>query len=178
MTSLYIVLNQIKTIAEEAAQSLGKPTQVFLPEADTPIPDSWLFSLNVVLTHLVRNSIDHGFTNRGGDIWFRTPPSSSSSMWTLEIEDSGIGVSLEKIKSRAIEHGLIKSDDTPSRNALLEFLFYPGFTTQDTPNLYSGHGIGMDVVRHEIVKLGGQIHLIQNENRGLMIRIEIPKPSQ
>jgi len=175
VTSLFTILDQIKKVADETATALGKPVQIHFPPKDSLIAPTWQLPLTLVLTHLVRNSIDHGFAQDGGEIWFRTPP--SDSMWILEMEDSGAGVSLEKIKVRAVQLGLLMDDDNPSRNALLELLFYPGFTTRESSTPYSGRGIGMDIVLHEILKLGGQIHLLQNEKKGLQIQIEIPLTS-
>jgi len=173
VTSLFTVLEKIKHLAELTATSLGKSVRIIFPNADSEIPDHWQLPLTLALTHIVRNSIDHGLRDQPGEIRFQVPPQPLGMNWVLEIEDNGQGVDFEKIKARGIDLGLIESNDAPSRNALLELLFYPGFSTQKDPNEYSGRGIGMDIIRHEIVKLGGHVHLTQLEKKGLQVRIEI-----
>lgn len=135
------------------------------------------------LLHLIRNAVDHGiespeirernqksrvgrielrFANLGGEI-------------SVEIEDDGAGMDLERIKQKAKERGLLtKAEEEYTREELLELCFLPGFSTCDNTSEFSGRGVGMDVVYQTVEQLGGHIRLESELGKGSEVHVTLP----
>jgi two-component system chemotaxis sensor kinase CheA len=169
-------------LVHDLGRQLGKQVELKLSGQTTEVDKTVLEKLGDPLTHLVRNSLDHGIEkpevrrsrgkpetgtlsirafHRGGDI-------------VVELEDDGGGLDLQKILSRARERGLVGPDETLTDDAIRELIFAPGFSTADTVSDVSGRGVGMDVVRRNIKAIGGQIHMSSVYGQGTRTTLRLP----
>lgn len=176
------VLSRFPRLVHDLGRQLGKEVELKLSGQTTEVDKTVLEKLGDPLTHLVRNSLDHGIErpevrrargkpetgslsirafHRGGDI-------------VVELEDDGGGLDLSKILARARERGLVGPDEALSDEAVRELIFAPGFSTADTVSDVSGRGVGMDVVRRNINAIGGQIQMTSVQGQGTRITLRLP----
>lgn len=133
------------------------------------------------IEHLLRNCLIHGIElpeerkriGKSPQGLIKIDISVDGSFIIFNIEDDGAGISVEKIKEKALEKGLIEHDVEYSKQELLELIFKPGFTTA-TLTQNAGRGIGMDVVRNEVLSLGGSIKIETEEGKGSQFVIALP----
>jgi two-component system chemotaxis sensor kinase CheA len=171
-------------VVRDLAITCGKQVRLETEGADTELDRTILEAIKDPLTHLVRNAIDHGIEPRDRRLAAGKGPTGTLTLRAyheggkviLEINDDGGGINTEKVKARAIERGLI----TPERAAVMSehelqnLIFLPGFSTADAVSNVSGRGVGMDVVKTNIEKIGGSIDLQSRLGRGTSIKIRIP----
>lgn len=127
------------------------------------------------LTHLIRNAFAHGFNNqKTGKI--NIDAFLHSSFVILSIKDNGNGIDIEKIKKKALELSYISLSEcqTMSSKAWYDYIFKPGFSTMTHVNKTSGRGVGLDVVRENIIKLKGSIEVLSAPKKGTEFRIKLP----
>ena len=151
---------------------------------DTELDRSLLEAIRDPLTHLIRNAVDHGIEpphvreSRGkprpGRVLLRAY--HESGQVHLEITDDGGGIDLQRIRQRALDHDLISAQqaDAMSDQELSQLIFLPGFSTAEKVTAVSGRGVGMDVVRTNIERIGGSIELQNRPGLGTTVRITIP----
>ena len=166
----------------DIAQSTGKQLQLELHGDETEMDKSMLEMLGDPLTHLVRNAADHGIEapeiRRAagkpeiGVITLRA--FHRSGRIVIEISDDGAGIDTDKVRSKAIERGLISPDAQLSVDQLRMLLFEPGFSTRETISDLSGRGVGMDVVRRNVQQLHGTVALSSELGLGSTVTIELP----
>jgi len=94
----------------------------------------------------------------------------------VEVQDDGAGISTAKIVKRAIQKGMISPDDCLSTHEIYELIFRPGFSTSDSVTALSGRGVGLDVVRSNVQKIGGSIQIDSEEGRGTRFILQVPLP--
>lgn len=176
------VLSRFPRLVHDLSRQLGKQVELKLSGQTTEVDKTVLEKLGDPLTHLVRNSLDHGIEkpelrrargkpetgvlsirafHRGGDI-------------VVELEDDGGGLDLVKILARAKERGLVGPDDQLNDDQIRELIFAPGFSTADTVSDVSGRGVGMDVVRRNIKAIGGQIQMSSVQGQGTRTTLRLP----
>ncbi|MBF0350403.1 MAG: hybrid sensor histidine kinase/response regulator [SAR324 cluster bacterium] len=184
MQSINNVFSKFPRIVRDLSRNLNKKIELQLEGQDVELDRTILESLSDPLTHLIRNAADHGIElpeerRRAkkpdvGKILLKA--SHEEGMVLLEISDDGKGMSLHKIKAKAVEKGLFTTAqlDVMSERDLLNLVFHPGFSTAERVTNVSGRGVGMDVVRRNIEQLGGFIHLRSRENIGTRIEISLP----
>jgi two-component system chemotaxis sensor kinase CheA len=136
------------------------------------------------LTHLIRNAIDHGLetpevrmaTGKPAEGVVRLSPYHEGGQVIIEIADDGAGIDAERIRAKAIERGVVSAEDAQrmSPKELYGLIFMPGFSTAKTVTNVSGRGVGMDVVKTNIEKIGGSVDLDSTPGQGTTIRIKIP----
>jgi two-component system chemotaxis sensor kinase CheA len=136
------------------------------------------------LTHIIRNSVDHGIEEpetrvRGGKkaeglLYLRAY--HESGQVNMEISDDGKGIDIDKVRARAIERGLITGSDGArlSDREIMQFIFHPGFSTAATVTNVSGRGVGMDVVKTNIERIGGTVDIMSERGKGTTLKIKIP----
>jgi len=166
----------------DIAQATGKQLRLEVVGAETEIDKSMLELLGDPLTHLVRNAADHGIeaadVRHGagkpeeGVITLRAYHRSGKIL--IEISDDGAGIDTEKVRSKAIERGLIGPDSTLSAEQLRMLIFEPGFSTSETVSELSGRGVGMDVVKRNVQQLHGTVALSSEKGSGSTVSIELP----
>ncbi len=178
------VFNKFPRIVRDLARGARKQVQLQIEGAETELDRSIIEVIKDPLTHMVRNSIDHGIESPEIRTQKEKPPVGTLIMRAyheggqviIEIQDDGAGIDPERIKKKAVEKGVISPDQAnllSDREALM-LIFQPGFSTAETVTNISGRGVGMDVVKTNIEKLGGTVELKSEVNVGTTVRIKIP----
>ncbi len=178
------VFNKFPRIVRDLSKSAQKQVQLKIEGAETELDRSIIESIKDPLTHMVRNSIDHGIEPPDVRVQKGKPAAGTLVMRAyheggqviIEIQDDGAGIDPEKIKQKAVEKGVItqeQAEQLGNRDALM-LIFQPGFSTAEKVTNISGRGVGMDVVKTNIEKLGGTVELQSEVGRGTTVRIKIP----
>jgi len=178
------VFNKFPRIVRDLARSTGKKVNLHIEGADTELDRSIIEAIKDPLTHLVRNSIDHGIEPPDERAQVGKPPVGTLVMRAyheggqviIEIEDDGRGIDIEKVKKKAVEKGLVTPEEAErmSDHEALNLIFRPGFSTAEKVTNISGRGVGMDVVKTNIERLGGSIEIRSVKGSGTTVRIKIP----
>jgi len=175
---------KLPRIIRDLSHELGKKIDLVMKGAETELDRQVLDLIKDPLTHMVRNSADHGLempddrTAAGkselGTILLNAFHEGGHII--IEISDDGRGLSIEKIKQKAIDNGLTTEAEIETMNdqQIQQFIFKPGFSTAAQVTAVSGRGVGMDVVRTNIEKIGGTIELNSIEGKGSKFTIKIP----
>jgi len=169
-------------VVRDVAKELDKEIELAISGAETELDKTVVEKIGDPLMHLVRNSLDHGIEStalrigRGKSACGRVSLNAyhDSGSVVIEVADDGGGLDRDKIRAKAIEHGLIAATDTLSDKELYNLIFEPGFSTADKVSKLSGRGVGMDVVRRNIVGLRGTIAVASSEGRGTTFTIRLP----
>lgn len=178
------VFNKFPRIVRDLARSTGKKVNLRIEGADTELDRSIIESIKDPLTHLVRNAIDHGLEDPDTRVQLGKPPVGTlvlrayheGGQVVIEIEDDGRGIDVNKIKQKAVERGLISPSEAEklSDREALALIFKPGFSTAEKVTNISGRGVGMDVVKTNVEKLGGSIDIQTVLGAGTTVRLKIP----
>ena len=178
------IFSKMPRIVRDLSQSLGRRVNLRLEGQETELDKSLLEAIKDPLTHAVRNSLDHGIEPPAVREAAGKDPEGTLSLRALqegshvviEVSDDGAGIDVAKVRAKAIERGLI----TPERAALLaerellQLIFLPGFSTAAQVTNVSGRGVGMDVVRTNVEKIGGKVEIDSRPGKGTMLRMRIP----
>jgi two-component system chemotaxis sensor kinase CheA len=181
MMPMDYVFSRFPRMVRDLASRLGKRVDFITDGSTTELDKGLIEKIIDPLTHLVRNSIDHGIeipivrkesgktetgklalsaSNRGGSI-------------VIEVSDDGAGLSRERILNKALENGLAVSESMTD-SEVWQLIFAPGFSTADVVTDVSGRGVGMDVVKRNIGAMGGAIDIKSIKGRGTTISISLP----
>ena len=184
MQPIGTVFNKFPRIVRDLSRQLGKKVNLKLEGTETELDRSIIEAIKDPLTHLVRNSIDHGIELPEERVSLGKPEEGllvmrayhEGGQVVIEIEDDGLGIDVEKIKRKAIEKGLLdpREAERMSEKEILLLIFKPGFSTAEQVTQVSGRGVGMDVVKTNIEKLGGTIELNTMKSKGTTVRVKIP----
>mgnify|MGYP006431913451 CR=1 FL=1 len=178
------VFNPLPGVVREISRKLGKEVNLVLEGKDTELDRSVLEGVKDPLTHILRNSLDHGFEmpeerekagkTREGHLLVRA--FHEGGQVVIEIRDDGRGVNVEKVSEIAIEKGILTEAQLEgmNENQKAELIFAAGFSTAEQVSEVSGRGVGMDVVRSNIVALGGSVELDSKWGRGTSLKLKIP----
>ncbi len=184
MVKVERVFSKFPRMVRDLARKLGKKVEFVMEGLDTELDRTVLDEISDPLIHLIRNAVDHGIEmpeerkaagkNEVGRI--RLAAWRDRNNVIIEIEDDGRGIDVEKVKRKAIERGIIteKEAENMSEEELKMLIFAPGFSTRDEVSEISGRGVGMDVVKSTVEKLGGSVKLISEKGKGTKIRIRLP----
>lgn len=184
MQPIGTVFNKFPRIVRDLAKSLGKKVNLHLEGTETELDRSIIEAIKDPLTHLVRNAIDHGIEppeervqvgkREEGTVYLRAYQEGGQVV--IEIEDDGKGIDVERIRKKAIEKGFITAEEAQKarESDLLALIFKPGFSTAEKVTQVSGRGVGMDVVKTNIEKLGGTIEINTIYGKGTTVRVKIP----
>lgn len=169
-------------IARDTACDQNKQITVRLSGVDTELDKEIIEAITDPLKHIVRNCVDHGIEPPGertaagkpaeGVIEFRAYQKGGKIF--VEISDDGRGLDVEKIHSLAVSKELLKPGDALDSDTLLEFICRPGFSTAESVTTLSGRGVGMDVVKTQVERLGGTIHVQTQPGKGTTFRLSLP----
>ncbi|MFN3383320.1 MAG: chemotaxis protein CheA [Archaeoglobaceae archaeon] len=182
MVKVERVFNKFPRMVRDLARKLGKKVEFTMEGLDTELDRSVLDEMSDPIMHLVRNAVDHGIESPEERIVagksevgkIKLSAKREKSNVVIEIEDDGRGLDLEKIKRKAVEKGLIAENTNLSDEEIKALIFLPGFSTKDTPTEISGRGVGMDVVKTTVERLGGSLKLISEKGKGTKIKIILP----
>ncbi len=175
---------KLPRLVRDLANELGKKIELDMRGADTELDRQVLELIKDPLTHMVRNSGDHGLENPAERRAAGKPDTGrillnayhQGGHIIIEIGDDGRGLPVEKIRSKALSQGLATEAELAQMNEhdVLRFIFRPGFSTAQQITSVSGRGVGMDVVKTNIERIGGTIELRSKEGRGSTFTIKIP----
>lgn len=182
MVPVKTTFQKMQRIVRDTAQLLNKDVLLMLTGEETELDKSILENINDPLVHLIRNSVDHGIepaekrTVAGksvqGKVWLKAFHRSGKLI--IEVVDDGAGLDAEKLKKMALAKGIIKATDVLTEVECFKLIFAPGFSTKEQVTETSGRGVGMDVVKTNIEKLGGEIEIESVITKGTTIRIILP----
>ncbi len=178
------VFSRFTRVVRDLSNKLGKQCQLVIEGKDVEVDKTIIEAIGDPLTHLVRNAIDHGLEMPDHRIANGKAPcgtlllraSHQSGKVRIEIQDDGKGLDASKIKAKALEKGLITVDQAKemSDREASKLIFLPGFSTAETVSDVSGRGVGMDVVRTNIEKLGGAVEIESVVGKGTTIHVNLP----
>jgi two-component system chemotaxis sensor kinase CheA len=176
--------NKLPRIVRDLSMDLGKKIDLQMHGADTELDRQVLELIKDPLTHMVRNSGDHGLEATADRVAAGKPETGTITLNAyhegghiiIEVSDDGRGINIEKVKAKALKNGLATEAELEAMPDLQvqQFIFKAGFSTAETVTSVSGRGVGMDVVRTNIERIGGTIELKSVEGRGTTFIIKIP----
>lgn len=176
--------SKLPRIVRDLSHELGKKIDLVMHGAETELDRQVLELIKDPLTHMVRNSADHGLEMPKDRVATGKPETGrivldayhEGGHIIIKIVDDGRGLNSEKIKKKAIENGLATEAEINGMNTqqIQNFIMRPGFSTAEAITNVSGRGVGMDVVRSNIEKIGGTIGLKSEEGKGSTFTIKIP----
>ena len=178
------VWNKFPRVVRDLAMSCGKQVRVEMEGKETELDKTLIEAIKDPLTHIVRNSVDHGIEtpdkrvaagkSAEGRLFLRA--FHEGGQVNIEITDDGAGVNLGRVKQKAIERGIVTTEQAGrmSEREAINLLFLPGFSTAAKVTNVSGRGVGMDVVKTNIEKIGGTVDLQSKPGQGTTMKIKIP----
>jgi len=179
---LKVVFSRFGAIVRDLEKSTGKRVRLEVEGEATEIDKTVVERLSEPLTHLIRNSIDHGIEspekraaagkNPIGQLHLRAEQRGSQVV--IELSDDGAGVNRERVLAKAIERGLVAQGAALSDEEIDELIFLPGFSTADTVTSVSGRGVGMDAVRATIGEMSGRVALVSRPGKGTVFSLYLP----
>jgi len=176
------VFRRMPRVVRDLADTLGKEARIELYGEHTEVDATVIEELSEPLTHMIRNSMDHGLEHNDVREKAGKPPIGTIKLSAdqrgerviITIEDDGKGVDRERVLSKAIERGLVSPEDTLSPEDIDLLIFHPGFSTAAEVSAVSGRGVGMDVVKKKIQALGGRCTVVSNPGVGTRFEITLP----
>jgi two-component system chemotaxis sensor kinase CheA len=184
MQPIGMVWNNLPRVVRDTAVSLGKQIRLEMEGAGTELDRTIIEAIKDPLVHLVRNSCDHGIESPEARARKGKPPEGRLSLRAyheggqvnIEISDDGAGIDVARIKRKAVEKGLLRLEQAEklSDREALQLIFLPGFSTAESITNLSGRGVGMDVVKSNIEKIGGVIDVFSRPGEGITVKIKIP----
>ena len=184
MQPIGMVWNKLPRVVRDMAVALGKQIRLKMDGADTELDRTIIEAIKDPLVHLVRNSCDHGIeipevrTSAGkspqGTLMLRAY--HEGGQVNIEIGDDGTGIDVAQVKQKAVEKGLLRPEQAEklSDREALNLIFQPGFSTAQTVTKVSGRGVGMDVVKSNIEKIGGVVDISNRPGEGSTVKLKIP----
>lgn len=182
MVQIGETFSRFKRVVRDVSKDLGKEIELVINGGESELDKSVVEKLNDPLTHLVRNSLDHGIEMPEERLAAGKPAKGTMTLnayhdsghIVVEVEDDGAGLNEEKIRAKAEANGLITADQILSRREVLQLIFEPGLSTKAEASNLSGRGVGMDVVKRNIEALRGAIDLESERGKGTKIIIRLP----
>jgi len=176
------VFQRMPRLVRELSAKTSKNVRLEMSGEATEIDKTIIERLSDPLTHIIRNSVDHGIElpqerraagkNEQGVIHLSA--GHRGGRIVIEISDDGAGVNGERVLKKAKERGLIDANAVLTEDEINNLIFLPGFSTAETISDISGRGVGMDVVRRNIMDIGGRITLKSEPGRGTTIQLSLP----
>ncbi len=176
------VFQRMPRLMRELAAQTGKQVRLVLEGEATEVDKTVIDRLGEPLTHMIRNAIDHGLEGPGEradagkpeEGVVRLSAEHRGGRIVIELSDDGRGINREKVKAKAVEKGLIPPGASLSDEEIDNLIFLPGFSTASEVSNISGRGVGMDVVRRNIVELGGRVIISSVPGRGSRFTMTLP----
>lgn len=178
------LFDKLPRIVRDVSKDMGKKVRLETHGGDTELDKSLLEAIKDPVTHILRNSIDHGVESpekrRGAgkpeEGTVRVRAFHEGGNFHLEIADDGAGINPDRVRQKAIDKGLITqaSADKMSESDTLNLIFLPGLSTAEKVTNVSGRGVGMDVVKTNIERIGGRSKLESARDKGTTVSLEIP----
>jgi len=184
MQTIDIVFSKFRRIVRDLSGQLGKQINLEILGEDVELDKTIIEALGDPLTHLVRNSIDHGLEIPAERKAAGKPPFGQLRLHAfheggqvvIEVSDNGAGIDPQRIAKKAIEKGMASEEEIARMNEkdIVRLIFQPGFSTAEEVTDISGRGVGMDVVRQNLAKVGGVADIESVLGKGTTIRVKLP----
>ncbi len=184
MQPIETVWRKLPRVVRDLAHQLGKQVRVEMEGKKTELDKTIIEAIKDPLTHIVRNTVDHGIETPDERIAAGKPAegrlvlsaSHEGGQVIIEASDDGGGIDLERVKAISVERGIIGADiaSRMTDSEAANLIFVPGFSTADEVTSVSGRGVGTDVVKTNIEKIGGSVDVRTSSGEGTTIRIKIP----
>ncbi len=184
MQPIGVAWSMMPRLVRDLARSCGKQIELEMQGAETELDRTIIEAIRDPLTHLVRNSCDHGLEASAVREAKGKPATGKLHLGAyhegghviIEITDDGGGIDIGRVKSKALERGLITPDQVTrmSDHEAIQLIYRPGFSTAEKITGVSGRGVGMDVVKTNIERAGGTIDVTSRPGQGTAVHIKIP----
>jgi len=184
MQPIGMVWNNLPRVVRDMAVALGKQIRLEMDGAETELDRTIIEAIKDPLVHLVRNSCDHGIESPGFRLRALKPAEGKLALRAyhegghvnIEIADDGAGIDLARVKQKAVERGLLRPEQAEklSERDTLNLIFQPGFSMARAVTNLSGRGVGMDVVKSHIEKIGGVVDIFNRPGEGTTVKLKIP----
>jgi len=184
MQPIGIVWGKFPRVVRDLAAECGKYIHLTMDGAETELDRTIIEAIKDPLTHIVRNSCDHGIERPDERIKNGKTATGHLTLRAfhegghvnIEISDDGGGINPERIKAKAVQKGLLSAEQAQrlTEREALNLIFLAGFSTSDKVSNISGRGVGMDVVKTNIERIGGVVDLLSIDGHGTTIKIKIP----
>ena len=178
------IWNKFPRVVRDLATMCGKKVRLEMKGKDTELDKTLIEAIKDPLTHIIRNSVDHGIEMPDERVANGKNPEGRLSLRAyheggqvnIEIIDDGGGIDPEIIKTKAVSKKLITSEDADrmSDRELIQLIFSQGFSTAESVSNISGRGVGMDVVKTNIEKIGGTVDIQSKVGQGTTLKVKIP----
>lgn len=178
------IWSKLPRVVRDLAMSCGKQVRIEMEGEQTELDKTLIEAIKDPLTHLVRNAIDHGIEDPDKRLaWGKSAQGClslrayhESGQVNIEISDDGAGLDLERIKAKALERNLVTPNELArmSEREIMSLVFLPGFSTAAQVTHVSGRGVGMDVVKTNIEKIGGAIDIQSQPGEGTTFKLKVP----
>ncbi|MGV3550661.1 chemotaxis protein CheA [Rhizobium sp.] len=176
------VFQRMSRIVREVADMVGKSVRLVTEGENTEVDKTVIDKLAEPLTHMIRNSVDHGIESpekraaagKPAEGTVRLTAKHRSGRIVIELADDGAGINRERVRQKAIDNDLIQADANLSDEEIDNLIFAPGFSTAEKITDVSGRGVGMDVVKRSIQALGGRISIHSRPGHGSTFTMSLP----
>ncbi len=184
MQPLSTVWGKFPRVVRDLAAACGKQVRLEMEGQDTELDRTLVEAVRDPLTHLVRNAVDHGIEPPGerlargkaaeGRLVLHAAHEGGKVV--IEMSDDGGGIDPQRVRARAVQSQLLTADQAArlSDHEAINLVFLPGFSTAERVTQVSGRGVGMDVVRTNVEKIGGTIDLVSRPGQGTTVKLQIP----
>jgi two-component system chemotaxis sensor kinase CheA len=184
MLPIETVFNRFPRVVRDVAQKEGKEVALIIDGKETELDRSVLEEIGDPLGHLIRNSLTHGIetpeeriaAGKSSEGQLRLNARHADGMIVITVEDDGKGMDANVLKAKAVEKGLLTPEQVAamSDQEALGIIFLPGFSTAKVVNDLAGRGVGMDVVRTNIERIGGRVEIKSTPGVGTKIMLSLP----
>jgi two-component system chemotaxis sensor kinase CheA len=171
-------------MVRDLARTCGRDVRIEFSGQETGLDKSLLEAIKDPLTHAVRNAVDHGIeppadrvlAGKSAEGCLRLRAFHQSGSVVIEVADDGAGIAIERVLAKAVERGLVTPEQAKemTEREVLQLIFLPGFSTASAVTTVSGRGVGMDVVRANVEKVGGSVELESKVGLGTTLRLRVP----
>ena len=176
------VEQRLQRIVRQTSNELDKKVDLIIQGGDIEVDRRVLNGVITSIEHILRNSVGHGIeapesrakNNKPERGQIKIDLEREGSEISITIKDDGAGIDAEKVKAKAIENSLIKSDSQLSKEEILQLIFKPGLSTASTVSKIAGRGVGMDIVDKDIRRLGGSIETRSELSKGAKFILRLP----
>ncbi|WP_242848901.1 chemotaxis protein CheA [Syntrophomonas palmitatica] len=184
MVPLKVLFQRFPRTIRDTARKAGKQVDLIIEGEDTELDKTVIEAINDPLVHMLRNAVDHGLESPAdrraagkdetGQVRLRAYYQGIHAI--IEISDDGRGMNPDEIKYKAVKKGLIKTEqiENMSNEDAYQLIFAPGFSTRDEVSELSGRGVGMDVVKTNVEKIGGSVNMNSRLGQGTTFTLKIP----
>ncbi|WP_156899267.1 chemotaxis protein CheA [Pleomorphomonas koreensis] len=182
MQPLKSVFSRMPRLVRDVSHKTGKEVRLEMAGEQTEVDKTVIEELADPLTHMIRNAVDHGIEDTAARLAAGKPAEGvirlsaqhAGSNILIHVEDDGAGLDRDRLLAKAIEKGIVPAGVKLSGEEIDELIFAPGFSTAAAVTDVSGRGVGMDVVRRNIMALGGRVQVVSTLGRGTRFTLVIP----